>query len=62
MKKLTFYLLHANLVLGLMMITFLIVDCFNQAMAFLNNGLTKGLLLVFSLTVIAQSAILLYEQ
>ncbi|MBE6638537.1 MAG: hypothetical protein E7616_03650 [Ruminococcaceae bacterium] len=37
---------HLSLVLCLMHITFLIVDLFNRAMAFVNNDITKWLLLV----------------
>ena len=37
---------HLCLVLSLMHVTFLIVDLFNRAMAFVNNDITKWLLLV----------------
>lgn len=40
---------HLTLILSLMMLTFFVIDLFNDAMAFLNNSLTKNLLGVFSL-------------
>ena len=40
---------HVTLVLALMMLTFFAIDCVNPYMAFLNNGITKVLLAVFSL-------------
>jgi len=40
---------HFTLILSLMMITFFVIDRFNESMAFLNNSITKWLLLVFAL-------------
>ena len=40
---------YALIVLACMMIVFLILDGFNPGMNFLRNGITKGLLWVFSL-------------
>lgn len=46
---------HVTLILALMMLTFFVIDCFNEAMAFLNNTLTKRLLCVFSVCAIILS-------
>ena len=62
MKKLLFYLTHGNLILALMILTLLIVDRFNQSMAFIDNRLTKGILFVFAALVIVQAGLLLYQQ
>ena len=40
---------HATLILALMMLVFFVIDRFNDAMAFLNNDLTKWLLFAFCL-------------
>ena len=40
---------HATLILSLMMLTLFIIDRVNEAMAFLNNDLTKWVLAVFAL-------------
>ena len=40
---------HITLILSLMLITFFVIDRFNEAMAFLNNDITKALVLVLSL-------------
>ena len=39
---------HLILVMSGMMVTFFIIDRVNEAMAFLNNDITKVLLLIFS--------------
>ncbi len=65
MKKLLKTLLglipHVLLVLSVMMITFVITDYYNRPMAFINNGITKALLLVMSLLVIIESVYLVYR-
>jgi len=48
---------HLTLVFSLMMLTFFVIDCINRSMAFLNNGMTKGLLCVFSVLVLISSVI-----
>lgn len=52
MKKILSFLLrllpHITLVLSLMMLTFFVIDQLNEAMAFLNNAITKWLLGIFS--------------
>ena len=40
---------HGAIILSLMMIVFYILDQFNDAMAFLNNRITKSLLLILSI-------------
>lgn len=52
---------HICIVLSLMMITFFIIDIFNDAMAFLNNGITKAISLVLSISAIIISVINIYE-
>ena len=39
---------HLAIVLALMTVTFFIIDRFNEAMAFLNNDITKILVLVLA--------------
>lgn len=46
---------HATLILSLMMLVFFVIDRFNEAMAFLNNNLTKWLLFAFCLLVLVLS-------
>ena len=43
---------HAGIILALMFITFFIVDKFNGAMNFINNDISKALLLLFALSLI----------
>lgn len=58
-NKITGFLPHLCLILSLMMITFVITDRYNRAMAFINNDITKSLLLVLSILVIAESVLLI---
>lgn len=51
---------HVLIVLSVMMITFYITDRYNRPMAFINNDITKALLLVMSVLVIVQSVYLIY--
>ena len=39
---------HLPLVLSVMILTFFVIDQFNEAMAFLNNAITKWLICIFS--------------
>ena len=50
---------HILTVLSLMMITFYITDRQNRAMAFINNDITKALLLVMSVLVLIESVYLI---
>ena len=50
---------HASIVIALMMITFYITDRQNRAMAFINNDITKALLLVMSVLVLIESVYLI---
>ena len=43
------FLPHSTLILSLMMITFFVIDRFNESMAFLNSSITKWLSLFFAL-------------
>ena len=63
MKKLFARILpHICIVLSLMMITFFVTDRFNRAMAFINNEITKWLLVVLSAVAIAVSVLLIIRQ
>jgi len=46
---------HGTIILAVMMITFYITDRYNRPMAFINNDLTKVLLLIMSVLIIVQS-------
>ena len=49
MKKIWGFLApHLAIVLSLMIVTFFIIDRFNEAMAFLNNDITKVLTLILA--------------
>lgn len=52
---------HSCIVLSLLFITLLIVDKVNGAMNFIGNPITKGLLMLFSLLVIAAACLLIHE-
>ena len=58
-EKLAGLLPHVCLILSLMMITFVITDRYNRAMAFINNDITKALLLILVVLVIVQSILLI---
>ena len=38
---------HISIILSLMLMVFFVIDRFNEAMAFINNNITKWLLCVF---------------
>lgn len=59
LNKLAGFLPHVCLILSLMMITFVITDRYNRAMAFINNDITKSLLFLLALLVIAESVLLI---
>jgi len=40
---------HSAIIISLMMIVFYVLDQFNDAMAFINNRITKGLLLALAI-------------
>ena len=46
---------HLSIVLAVMMITFYVTDRYNRPMAFINNDLTKMLMLVMSILIVVQS-------
>ena len=52
---------HAGIILALMFITFFIVDKFNGAMNFINNDISKALLLLFALVSIANSCFVIHR-
>lgn len=52
---------HVNIILGLMFITFFIVDKFNGAMNFIGNDISKGLLLLLALVSIANAGFVIQE-
>ena len=53
---------HINIALGIVLLTLLITDRFNRAMNFINNDITKFMLMVFCLLVITESVIYSYRQ
>jgi hypothetical protein len=53
---------HLCIILSGMMITFYIVDIFNNAVAMIDNVITKGLLFVMSLLVIFLAGIFIYDE
>ena len=59
LKTLLGFIPHISIVLSLMMITFYITDRYNRPMAFINNDITKALLLVLSVLVIIESVYLI---
>ena len=52
---------HINIALGIVILTLLITDRFNRPMNFINNDITKAMLAVFCLIVIAESVIHSYR-
>ena len=60
-RKLADLLPHASLILSLMMITFLITDKYNRAMAFINNDITKTLMMILAVLVIVQSVLMIRD-
>ncbi len=62
MKYLERFLPHLCLVTAVMLIVFLVTDYFNRAMAFINNDITKTILMVFSILVITESVVLIVYQ
>lgn len=53
---------HINIALGIVMLTLLVTDSFNRAMNFINNDITKSMLAVFCVLVIAESVISYFRQ
>ena len=52
---------HICIVLSLAMLTFLIADQFNSAMAFINNQGTKIIMMIFSVLVLLLSLIIIAD-
>lgn len=46
---------HINLSMSFVMLTLLVTDYFNRAMAFINNRITKGMLFVWCFLILIQS-------
>ncbi len=46
---------HINLSMSLVMLTLLVTDTYNRAMAFINNSITKGMLFVWCFLILAQA-------
>jgi hypothetical protein len=53
---------HINIALCFVTLTLLVTDSFNRAMNFINNDITKSMLAVFCVLVIAESVIYSYIQ
>ena len=65
MKKIASFLLrllpHLTLILSLMLLTFFVIDQFNEAMAFLDNTITKWLLGVTSFFTVILSILAIFR-
>ena len=53
---------HAILIVALMLLTFFVIDLFNESMAFLNNSITKFLLAVLALLSAVLSVLTIIEK
>lgn len=53
---------HISIIISVMMIVFFFIDRVNSAMAFINNDITKMLLLILSIISIINSIFLIYYQ
>lgn len=53
---------HLCIIIALMLLTFLGIDYFNSAMAFINHYMTKALLLLFCIFVIVLAILLIARQ
>lgn len=56
------WLPHVAILLSNMYLVFYVIDRFNRAMAFINNDLTKGLLVGLSLVSIFNSCLLIHDR
>lgn len=56
------FLPHICIILSGMMLIFVVIDQFNRARGLVDNDMTKGLLLVFSLVAIVVSCMLISRQ
>lgn len=52
---------HAAIVLGGMYVVFYVIDRVNSAMGFINNGITKALLLLFCLVGMANACVIISD-
>ncbi len=57
MNKIRKLLCHTTVILGIMFLTFLILDQFNPLMNFVDNGISRWLLALFCLSGIGQSVL-----
>lgn len=53
---------HLSIILGGMMLTFVVIDYFNNARGLVNNDGTKALLLIFAIVSITVSVMLIKRQ
>lgn len=56
------WLPHVAILLSNMYLVFFLIDRTNKAMAFINNGITKGLLVVLSLVSIFNACLLIHDR
>lgn len=56
------WLPHAAILLSNMYLVFFLIDRVNKAMAFINNGITKGLLVALSLISIFNACLLIHDR
>lgn len=62
MKRILNILPHINIIIACMVLTFLIIDRFNNAMQFIENDITKGILFAFVIIAIINSIVLIVYQ
>lgn len=53
---------HINIALGITMLALLVTDQFNRAMNFINNDMTKTLMIIYCVLIIIQSVIYSYNR
>ena len=58
----TTFIPHLNIALSLVLLTLLITDRFNRAMNFVNNDITKLIMMGFCVLVVLESVIYSYRQ
>ena len=53
---------HVNCAMAVVMLTLLITDRFNRAMAFINNDITKGMLIAWCVLLLAQAVLSIFRK
>lgn len=53
---------HINCAMAIVMLTLLITDRFNRAMAFINNDITKGMLIAWCILLLVQAVLSIFRK